>query len=56
MNEEKILVTGGSGLVGRSLKLIMPKATYINSSDVNLLDYNETLHFIKDNSICLFAN
>ncbi len=48
MNEEKILVTGGSGLVGRSLKLIMPKATYINSSDVNLLDYNETLHFIKD--------
>jgi len=32
----KILVTGGSGMVGRSLKKILPNATYISSKDYNL--------------------
>jgi GDP-L-fucose synthase len=38
--EKKILVTGGSGLVGKSLKKIIPNAIYINSSDFDLT--NET--------------
>jgi GDP-L-fucose synthase len=48
MNKERILVTGGTGLVGKSLKSIMPNANYVSSSDMNLLDYNETLNFLKD--------
>lgn len=48
MIEEKILVTGGSGLVGKSLKLIMPNARYVSTSDMDLMDYNETLNYLKD--------
>ena len=33
---KKILVTGGSGLVGKSLQLIMPNAVYISSKDYDL--------------------
>jgi len=36
MDENKIVVTGGSGMVGRSLKKIMPNAIYISSKDYNL--------------------
>jgi len=32
----KILVTGGSGLVGRYLKKIMPDSHYISSKDYDL--------------------
>lgn len=35
-NQSKILVTGGSGMVGNFLKQIMPKATYISSKDYDL--------------------
>jgi len=33
---KRILVTGGSGMVGKSLKKIMPDATYLSSSDFDL--------------------
>lgn len=33
---KKILVTGGSGLVGRHLRDILPEATYISSADFDL--------------------
>lgn len=36
MSMKKILVTGGSGLVGRHLKEILPEATYISSKDYDL--------------------
>jgi dTDP-4-dehydrorhamnose reductase len=32
----KIVVTGGSGMVGKSLKKIMPDATYLSSQDYDL--------------------
>jgi GDP-L-fucose synthase len=32
----KIIVTGGSGMVGRSLKKLLPNAIYISSKDYNL--------------------
>ena len=35
---QKVLVTGGSGLVGKHLKDIMPDATYIGSKDCDLTD------------------
>lgn len=37
----KILVTGGSGMVGKSLQDIMPDAIYLSSSQCNLLDKAE---------------
>ena len=38
---EKILVTGGSGLVGTYLKEVMPSAIYVNSKNYDLLRENE---------------
>jgi len=37
----KILVTGGSGMVGRSLQDIMPDAIYISSRDCDLTSFKE---------------
>jgi GDP-L-fucose synthase len=36
MEKNKIVVTGGSGMVGKSLKRIMPNAIYLSSSDYDL--------------------
>lgn len=33
MGQNKIVVTGGSGMVGRSLKDIMPNGIYLSSKD-----------------------
>ena len=42
-----ILVTGGSGLVGRHLKDILPDAVYISSKDFDLTDINR-VHAMMD--------
>ena len=36
LNENTILVTGGSGLVGKHLQDILPNAVYISSRDYDL--------------------
>jgi dTDP-4-dehydrorhamnose reductase len=33
MNQQKIIVTGGSGMVGKSLKKFIPNAVYLSSKD-----------------------
>ena len=38
MSKNKILVTGGSGMVGKHLKRIIPNAIYISSKDGDLKD------------------
>jgi GDP-L-fucose synthase len=38
VNMKRVLVTGGSGLVGKHLKDIMPDAVYISSTDFDLTD------------------
>lgn len=40
---EKILITGGSGMVGKSLKDIMPNAIYLSSKDCDLTNYNDVI-------------
>ena len=35
---QRILVTGGTGLVGRRLQRFLPEALYISSSDYDLTD------------------
>lgn len=42
-----ILVTGGSGLVGKSLKKIMPNAIYISSSNFDLTDENSVIKMFE---------
>ncbi len=37
--KDKILVTGGSGMLGKDLQQIMPDAVYISSKDCDLTDY-----------------
>lgn len=46
---KKILVTGGSGMVGRSLRDIMPDATYLSSKDCNLTNENQVLSLMTNN-------
>lgn len=43
-----IVVTGGSGLVGRYLKSIMPDAIYLSSKDYNLCNENEIKKLFND--------
>ena len=45
-----ILVTGGSGQVGRELKDIMPNADYVSSKDVNLLSQDEVYSCLNSKS------
>lgn len=42
MKYKRILITGGSGMVGKSLKKIMPGATYLSSKNCDLTD-NESV-------------
>ena len=37
---KKILVTGGTGLVGRQLQEILPDVIYLSSKDCDLTDIN----------------
>jgi len=41
MSYKKILVTGGTGLVGKSLKNLLPDAIYLSSKDCNLTSKKE---------------
>lgn len=44
----KILITGGSGLVGKSLQEILPSAIYLSSEDYNLINYDEVDRMYQD--------
>tara|TARA_B100000989_G_C19516918_1_gene462123 strand:- start:666 stop:1577 length:912 start_codon:yes stop_codon:yes gene_type:complete len=45
----KILVTGGSGMVGSELKKLLPNATYPTSKELNLADPHSVESFLKRN-------
>ena len=47
-NQKKILVTGGSGLVGTYLKKILPNAIYITSKDYNLTKEMDVKQMFND--------
>jgi len=46
--KKRILVTGGTGLVGTYLKKILVEANYVSSKDYNLLDQSEVKKLFKD--------
>ena len=39
MKDKKILVTGGSGMVGSALQQILPEAVYVSSQDFDSSDH-----------------
>ena len=47
MEYKKILVTGGSGMVGKSLKKLIPQALYISSKDCDLTNPIEVELLVK---------
>jgi len=47
---KKILVTGGSGMVGKSLKKFLPNATYLSSKDCDLTNENEVALLMSRNN------
>ena len=46
---KKILVTGGSGLVGKYLKIYMPEAYFISSKDYDLTKEKDVIKLFKKN-------
>ena len=46
--KNKILVTGGTGLIGKYLQQQMPNAVYVGSSDYNLTKNNEVIRMFQD--------
>ena len=42
-----ILVTGGTGLVGKHLKDILPNAVYVGSSNYNLISEYEVTEMVE---------
>lgn len=46
---DKILVTGGSGMVGKSLKKLLPNAVYTSSEDCDLTDENSVKSLMTTN-------
>ena len=45
---KKVLITGGSGLVGMHLKKIMPEAIYVSSKDYDLTNCNDVDRMYKE--------
>lgn len=48
MKKNKIVVTGGSGMVGNSLKLILPEAAYLSSKDYDLTSEKGVVQMYQD--------
>ena len=50
MNNKKIIVTGGSGLVGKYLRELLPDAIYLSSSDYDLTDAEDIVKMFVDHN------
>ena len=46
----EILVTGGSGMVGKSLKKLLPNATYLSSKDCDLTNEDAVISLMTNNN------
>jgi dTDP-4-dehydrorhamnose reductase len=56
MQEERILLTGGSGLLGGEMKQLLPKAWYPSSSEFNVTNLAQMQDFLKDKPIDLLVH
>ena len=49
--ENKILVTGGTGLLGKELQQLLPKAHFTGSQDLDVRNIDEIRSYLKINEI-----
>jgi len=56
MKEKQIMFTGGSGLLGSEIKLLLPNVFYPSSSEFNVVNYQQMQEYIKDKKIALFIH
>lgn len=54
--KDKILITGGTGQLGRELKNLLPDAISTGSSDLDIIDLDAVNSFIKNNDIKTIIN
>ena len=54
--KDKILITGGTGQLGRELKNLLSEAVSVGSSDLDITDLNSVNSFINDNDINTIIN
>tara|TARA_Y100000310_G_scaffold285031_1_gene308201 strand:+ start:2089 stop:3003 length:915 start_codon:yes stop_codon:yes gene_type:complete len=47
VNSNNILITGGTGLVGKHLQKFLPDGIYLSSSDADLINYEETRDVLR---------
>ncbi len=51
MNFSNLLITGGSGLLGKEMKKIIPEACYVSSQNFNVTDIDQMCNFIEEKKI-----
>jgi dTDP-4-dehydrorhamnose reductase len=51
MTGNKILFTGGSGLLGKEVKKLLPNAQFPSSSDLNIVDFKKLTEYILINPV-----
>ena len=51
IEENKILVTGGNGMVGHAVKEVLPNALYPTRQELDLLKENQIKDFFAKNSV-----
>lgn len=56
MKAERMLFTGGSGLLGGEVRQLLPKALYPSSSEFNVVDYQQMWDFLKDKEVELIVH
>ncbi len=56
VKEEKILFTGGSGLLGTEMQKLLPGANYPASKDFNITDFEQMEAFLQNRSIELIVH
>ena len=50
-DQSKMLITGGSGLLGSALKRIFPHACFPSSTEFDITDYSQMINFLQGKSI-----
>lgn len=56
INQENILFTGGSGLLGKEIKKLIPDAIYPSSTEFNIENYEQIENYIKDREIKIIVH
>jgi dTDP-4-dehydrorhamnose reductase len=56
LEPERIIITGGSGLLGTEVRKLLPEAQYPGSSEFNLADYAQMDRYVRASHYCLILH